>query len=55
MSNQTPAIDTKEKIEETSAERLFRKYIRELNTPKILPPEEYTDKYAPNFYKEDRC
>ena len=44
-----------EKPEETVDERLFRAYIRELNTPQILSPEEYVDKYAPNFYREERC
>jgi hypothetical protein len=34
-----------EKIE-TQDEKRFRQMIRELNTPKILPPEEYIDPYA---------
>ena len=32
---------------ETIEEQRFRLMIRELNTPKILPPEEYIDKYSP--------
>lgn len=31
---------------ETCEERRFREYIRALNTPVILPPEEWVDPYA---------
>lgn len=31
---------------ETFDEKMFREYIRDLNTPKILPPDEYVDPYA---------
>ena len=31
---------------ETYEERRFREYIRALNTPVILPPEEWVDPYA---------
>ena len=31
---------------ETQEEKRFRQMIRELNTPKILPPEEYMEAYA---------
>ena len=31
---------------ETQEEKRFRQMIRELNTPEILPPEEYIDPYA---------
>lgn len=31
---------------ETVEEKMFREYIKDLNTPKILPPDEYIDPYA---------
>jgi len=31
---------------DTFDEKMFREYIKDLNTPKILPPDEYIDPYA---------
>jgi len=50
---ETTAIDKNTNREETPDERLFRKYIRALNTPIILPPDVYLDKYAPSYCKEE--
>lgn len=35
--------------DESIDERLFRAYIRELNTPQILPPDVFIDRYSPNI------
>ena len=32
--------------DETLSERRFREYVRQINTPNILPPEEWIDPYA---------
>jgi|DEB0MinimDraft_4_1074332.scaffolds.fasta_scaffold494682_1 hypothetical protein len=42
-------VDKEEKPKETNEERRFREYIRALNTPAILPPDVYIDKYSPNI------
>lgn len=42
-------VDKEEKSKETNEERRFREYIRALNTPVILPPDIYIDKYSPNI------
>lgn len=39
-------VDKNDEKVETQEEKRFRQMIRELNTPKILPPEEYIDPYA---------
>lgn len=42
-------VDKKDKTKETNEERRFREYIRALNTPVLLPPDVFIDKYSPNI------
>lgn len=39
-------LEVAEVEEPTLDQKMFREYIRDLNTPKILPPDEYIDPYA---------